>query len=109
MICVSRSEVRGLAKRRVMTIFTPGAVRVWTNAPGRLHACIVKSTFLPPRVTVRRSKLVAIKLMYSSVSSAGPGKPPIVSGPSGRRCPCQAPRSKNGLKRWWSSLSKSCM
>ena len=109
VILVSSKEVCALAKRRVISICTPGAESVCTSAPGRLQACMVKATFLPFWYTVRRSKWVAIKLMYSSVSSAGPGKLPMVAGPSGSRCPCHAPKSKNGLKRWWSSPSKSCI
>ncbi|STR43725.1 Uncharacterised protein [Klebsiella michiganensis] len=72
VILVSSKDVCALAKRRVISICTPGAESVCTSAPGRLQACMVKATFLPFWYTVRRSKWVAIKLMYSSVSSAGP-------------------------------------
>ena len=85
MILVSSSDVRGVAKRRVISTCTSFAVSFCTSAPGILYASSVKLTFLPSCQTVRRSKLLAIKLMYSSVSSAAPGKPPMVFGPSGNR------------------------
>ena len=99
-------EVWALAKRSVISTFTPRDGEGLFSAPGRPPGYRVKSTFAV--LILHRpgdQKLVAIKLMYSSVSSAGP-EAAMVAGPSRQQVAVPRPRSKKGLKRWWSSASE---